>query len=161
VDLRLRRLLDRIALPAGSGATGVAVVNDSIAYVGNPNLNTVSRVNYLAGTTVEVPVGPHPQGVVFTRGRVFVLNGNVDAVGAPLGPSWITVLDPATNAPASGVDSIALTGGRGRIRDGRRGRPALRRQPGERGPGRGAPLRRGSAGPNGAGELRRPRLQTG
>jgi hypothetical protein len=48
--------------------------------------------------------------VIFTRGRVFVLNGNADAAGAPLGPSWITVLDPVTNAPAAGIDSIALTG---------------------------------------------------
>lgn len=113
VTLRERRLLDRIPLPAGSGATGVAVVNDSIAYVGNPGLNTVSRVNYLAGTTEEVAVGVRPQGIIFIRGRVFVLNGNVDPNGVPLGPSWITVLDPATNRPASGVDSIPLSGAGG------------------------------------------------
>ena len=110
VDLRQRTLLDRIPLPTGSGATGVAVINDSIAYVGNPGLNSVSRVNYLDGTTVEVPVGIRPQGIIFVRGRVFVLNGNVDPNGVPLGASWITVLDPATNRPASGVDSIALAG---------------------------------------------------
>jgi hypothetical protein len=110
VNLRERRLLDRIPLPAGSGATGVAVINDSIAYVGNPGLNSVSRVNYLDGTEVEVPVGIRPLGIIFVRGRVFVLNGNVDPSGVPLGASWITVLDPATNRPASGVDSIALAG---------------------------------------------------
>jgi hypothetical protein len=110
VNLRERRLLDRIPLPAGSGATGVAVINDSVAYVGNPGLNTVSRVNYLDGTTLEVPVGVRPQGIVFIRGRVFVLNGNVDPSGVPLGSSWITVLDPATNLPVSGVDSIPLAG---------------------------------------------------
>ncbi len=113
VDLRLRRLIDRIPLPAGSGATGVAVINDSIAYVGNPNLNSVSRVNYLALTTQEVPAGSHPDGVIFTRGRVFILNANVDGAGTPLGSSWITVLDPVTNAPAAGGDSIALTGSGG------------------------------------------------
>jgi hypothetical protein len=113
VNLRERRLLDRIPLPAGSGATGVAVVNDSIAYVGNPGLNTVSRVNYLAGTTEEVTVGVRPQGIIFIRGRVFVLNGNVDPNGVPLGPSWITVLDPATNHLASGVDSIPISGSGG------------------------------------------------
>jgi hypothetical protein len=110
VNLRERTLLDRIPLPNGSGATGVAVINDSIAYVGNPGLNTVSRVNYLDGTTEEVPVGVRPLGIIFVRGRIFVLNGNVDPNGVPLGPSWITVLDPATNRPASGVDSIALAG---------------------------------------------------
>ena len=113
VNLRERRLLDRIPLPAGSGATGVAVVNDSIAYVGNPGLNSVSRVNYLAGTTQDVAVGVRPQGIIFIRGRVFVLNGNVDPAGQPLGPSWITVLDPATNRLASGVDSIPLSGSGG------------------------------------------------
>jgi hypothetical protein len=110
VNLRERRLLDRIPLAAGSGATGVAVVDDSIAYVGNPGLNTVSRVNYLAGTAEDVAVGVRPQGVIFIRGRVFVLNGNSDPNGVPLGQSWITVLDPATNRLASGVDSIPVSG---------------------------------------------------
>jgi hypothetical protein len=113
VNLKERRLLDRIPLPTGSGATGVAVVNDSIAYVGNPGLNTVSRVNYLAGTTQDVAVGVRPQGIIFIRGRVFVLNGNTDPDGVPLGPSWITVLDPATNHLASGVDSIPISGSGG------------------------------------------------
>jgi hypothetical protein len=110
VILRERRLVDRIPLPAGSGATGVAVVNDSIAYVGNPGLNTVSRVNYLAGTAEDVAVGARPQGIIFIRGRVFVLNGNTDPDGVPLGQSWITVLDPVTNRLASGVDSIPVSG---------------------------------------------------
>jgi hypothetical protein len=48
--------------------------------------------------------------MVFTRGRIFVLNGNLDAMRQPLGESWITVIDPATNAPATGIDSIPLTG---------------------------------------------------
>ena len=64
---------------------------------GNPNINTVSRVNYLTGETSEVPVGVYPQGLVFTRGKVFVLNGNLMNF-APAGPSWLTVVDPATNA---------------------------------------------------------------
>jgi hypothetical protein len=113
VNLKERQLLDRIPLPTGSGATGVAIVNDSIAYVGNPGLNTVSRVNYLSGTTEDVAVGVRPQGIIFIRGRVFVLNGNTDANGVPLGPSWITVLDPATNHLASGVDSIPISGSGG------------------------------------------------
>jgi hypothetical protein len=110
VDLLGRRLVHRIPLPTGSGATGVAVVDDSVAYVANPNLNTVSRVNYLSRDTAEVPVGVYPQGITFTRGRLFVLNGNLDETGEPVGASWITVLDPATNRPASGIDSIPLTG---------------------------------------------------
>ena len=110
VDLRAASVLRRVPLPANSGATGSAVIDDSIAYVANPNLNTVSRVNYLTGTTAEVAVGRYPQGVIFTRGKVFVLNGNLDETFAPAGPSWISVIDPATNALADGGDSIPLTG---------------------------------------------------
>jgi hypothetical protein len=110
VDLRAGQVLRRIPLPDNSGATGSAVVDDSIAYVGNPNLNTVSRVNYVTGETFEVPAGVYPQGVIFARGRVFVLNGNLDETFSPAGPSWITVIDPVTNQRAEPVDSIALTG---------------------------------------------------
>jgi hypothetical protein len=109
VDLRARAVLRTVPLPANSGATGSTIVDDSIAYVGNPNLNTVSRVNYLTGVTSEVAVGQYPQGLVFTRGVVFVLNGNLVDF-SPAGPSWLTVVDPSTNALASSSDSIPLTG---------------------------------------------------
>ncbi|MBA3258781.1 MAG: hypothetical protein H0T68_04860 [Gemmatimonadales bacterium] len=109
VDLRSGQVMRLIPLP-GSGATGAAMVDDSIAYVANPNRNTVSRINYLTGETADVSVGPHPQGVVFTRGRVFVLNGNLDVARQPQGESWLTVIDPAINALAEGIDSIALSG---------------------------------------------------
>ena len=110
VDLRTASVIRTIPLPENSGATGSAIVDDSIAYVGNPNINSVSRVNYLTGVTSEVPVGVYPSGLIFTRGKVFVLNGNLDETFSPAGPSWLTVVDPATNAVASGVDSIPLTG---------------------------------------------------
>lgn len=110
VDLRAGNVLRAIPLPDNSGATGSAIVDDSIAYVANPNLNTVSRVNYVTGATSEVPAGVYPQGVIYTRGKIFVLNGNLDETFSPAGPSWITVVDPATNARATGIDSIALTG---------------------------------------------------
>ena len=109
VDLRAATVVRTIPLPANSGATGSIIVDDSIGYVANPNLNTVSRVNYLTGATDSVAVGVYPQGVIFTRGRVFVLNGNLVNF-APAGSSWLTVIDPATNTLATGIDSIALTG---------------------------------------------------
>lgn len=109
IDLRAAAVLRRIPLPDNSGATGSTIVDDSIAYVGNPNLNTVSRVNYLTGVTSEVPVGVFPQGLIYTRGQVFVLNGNLENFSV-VGPSWLTVVDPATNARAAGIDSIPLTG---------------------------------------------------
>jgi len=109
VDLRTGQAGSPIGLPAGSGATGAAMINDSTVYVGNPNLNTVTRINLKSGDTASVRVGIYPQGMVFTRGRLFVLNGNL-AAGVPRGPSWITVIDPVTNAKATGIDSIPLPG---------------------------------------------------
>jgi hypothetical protein len=109
VDLRAAQVLTTIHLPDGSGATGAAIVNDSIAYVGNPNLNSVTRIHLRTGDTASVRVGVYPQGMVFTRGPLFVLNGNLVNF-APAGPSWITVIDPVTNARAAGIDSIPLPG---------------------------------------------------
>ena len=109
VDLRAAQVVNTISLPAGSGATGAAFVNDSIAYVANPNLNTVTRINLRSGDTASVRVGVYPQGMVFTRGRLFVMNGNLVNF-APAGASWITVIDPVTNDLASGIDSIPLPG---------------------------------------------------
>ncbi len=110
IDLQTRTLVRTIQLAANSGATGSAIVDDSIAYVANPGLNTVTRINYLTGdTTTSVPVGHHPQVAIYTRGRVFVLNGNLPAT-IPPAPSWISVVDPVTNRLASGIDSILLPG---------------------------------------------------
>jgi hypothetical protein len=109
VDLRSATVARIIPLAANSGATGSTIVDDSIAYVGNPNLNSISRVNYLTGSTDGVAVGTYPQGLIFTRGKVFVLNGNLENF-APVGPSWLTVVDPGTNARATDGDSIPLTG---------------------------------------------------
>jgi hypothetical protein len=110
VDLVRRTMVHRIPLPTGAGATGSIMVDDSIGYVANSLRNTVSQVNVLSRKTVEVPVGLYPQGFAFARGRLFVLNGNLDPEGEPVGASWITVLNPATNQPAPGIDSIPLTG---------------------------------------------------
>ncbi len=106
VDLIDAAVMRTIPLPANSGATGSAIVDDSIAFVANPNLNSVSRINYLTGTTTEAGVGIYPEGIVYARGRIFVLNGNLVNF-APAGPSSITVLDPKS---AERVDSIPLTG---------------------------------------------------
>jgi hypothetical protein len=110
VDLLSRTLLHRIPLPPGSGATGAVMVSDSVAYVANPRRNSISRVNVVTRDTAEVPVGIHPQGFALARGRLFVLNGNLDETGEPAGPSWLTVISPGTNGPAPGIDSVPLTG---------------------------------------------------
>jgi len=107
VNLSTGRVERVVPLHAGSFATGSAIVDDSIAYVANPGLNTVTRINYLTGDTASVAVGVYPQAVVATRGKVFVINGNLVNY-APAGPGWITVIDPVTNALAEGIDSIPL-----------------------------------------------------
>jgi hypothetical protein len=107
VDLSTGTIARVIPLAAGSFATGSAIVDDSIAYVANPGLNTVTRINYLTGDTASVGVGVYPQAVVATRGKVFVINGNLVNY-AVAGPGWITVIDPVTNAHAVGIDSIPL-----------------------------------------------------
>jgi DNA-binding beta-propeller fold protein YncE len=95
-----------LPLAAGSGATGVAIQDDSIAWIANPNRNTVTRLNYLNGDTASVPVGVFPQAVAIVGTRVFVVNGNL-AGSTPAGPSWLTSFDCCGVRTA---DSIPLTG---------------------------------------------------
>ncbi len=96
-----------IALPTNSGATGVAIQSDSFAWVANPNLNSVTRINYRTGDTLpQVAVGAVPVALAIVGTRVFVVNSN--APGAtPAGPSWLT---PFNCCGLSIRDSIPLTG---------------------------------------------------
>lgn len=78
-----------VPLPAGSGATGAAVQDETTAWVANPNRNSVTRVNYRTGDTASFPVGPVPRAAVYAAGSVFVVNSNV-AGGTPTGPSSVS-----------------------------------------------------------------------
>jgi hypothetical protein len=109
VDLQSQAVVRTVGLPAGSGALGAALVDDSIGYVANPGLNSVTRVNYLSGDTATVEVGAAPVGAIYTRGKLFVWNANAVG-GVPSGPSWLSVVDPLTNHLAGGVDSILMPG---------------------------------------------------
>ena len=97
-----------LPLAAGSGATGAAIQDDSIAWIANPNLNSVTRLNYLSGDTASVAVGVSPHAVVLVGTRVFVVNSNL-AGATPAGPSWLTSFDCCTTLPPT-PDSIPLTG---------------------------------------------------
>src|SRR4029077_1580914 len=96
-----------LPLAPGSGATGVAIQDDSIAWIANPGLNSVTRLNYFSGSTRSVAVGVSPQAVTIVGTRVFVVNGNLSG-GTPAGPSWLTSFDCCTTPPTP--DSIPLTG---------------------------------------------------
>lgn len=115
IDLPLRRVARSVILQPGSGAGAAVVVNDSVIYVANPGLNTVTRVNLDTGDTASVVVGQVPAAIAVARGRVFVVNANValPCVGplpCVLGESWLTVIDPVSNQRAGGRDSIPLPG---------------------------------------------------
>lgn len=101
----------RVALPVGSWPSSVAMVTDRIAYVSNAGTNTVTRIDVVTGDTASVRVGQFPRDLLLTRGRLFVVNGNVSVCPTglcSLGESWLTVVDPALNALATGRDSVPL-----------------------------------------------------
>lgn len=109
VNLLTRQVEHNVALPQGSGATGVAFANDSIAVVANPGRNSVTPVNVLRGTAgAEIAVGEYPQAVVAYGGRLFVLNAHLDPdTFLPTQNGTITVL----NAQGLGVlGTIELSG---------------------------------------------------
>jgi hypothetical protein len=106
VNLRTSSVSSTVALPAGSGATGAAFVNDSIAVVGNPGRNSVTPVNVVRGTAgAEVTVGTYPQAVVSDGARVYVVNANLVNF-TPAGPGSVTVLDDRLRF----VGTVQLTG---------------------------------------------------
>jgi hypothetical protein len=111
VDLAAGVVTYRVPLPANSGATGVAFVNDSVALVANPGRNTVSPVNVRRGQAgAEIPVGVYPQAIVAGSGATYVINSNLVSF-APAGPGSVTVLNPALGVvktiPLSGVNPAA------------------------------------------------------
>ena len=110
VDLRQQQLVNTIRLQTGAVVAGAALVDDSIAYVSSSNLNTITRVDLVTGDTASLAVGNTPQQVTFTRGRLLVLNANLDSLGKPAGESWISVVDPAAGDRGALIDSIPLIG---------------------------------------------------
>src|ERR1043166_9441687 len=74
-----------LPLAPGSGATGVAIQDDSLAWVANPNLTTVTRLTSLTGHAASVRGGPSPRAGAIVGPRVFSANGNPRAA-TPAGP---------------------------------------------------------------------------
>ena len=108
IDLRQRRLVSTIPLPANSGATGAAFLNDSIALVGNTNRNSVSPINVLRGTAgAEITVGTFPQAIITSGDTAFVLNAELGPDFEPKRSGTVTVL---TGSPLRVIATIDLTG---------------------------------------------------
>ena len=93
-DLSTGSVIRTVGLPAGSQATGVAFVNDSIALVANPALDTVSPVNVRRGTRGDdITVGGFPQTIVVDGDRAFVLNAELGDDFLPERTGTLTVID--------------------------------------------------------------------
>ncbi|NIV91985.1 hypothetical protein GWN42_04075 [candidate division KSB1 bacterium] len=98
-----------IDLPEGSGATGSAFFNNTIAFVGNLNLNSVSRIDLQSMTwTDTIAVGIAPSDIAVANGKVFVINSNVDfTTFEKLGNGTISVIDPNTLQVTNTIDAGA------------------------------------------------------
>ncbi len=108
IDLRARRLVSTVTLPANSGATGAAFVNDSIVLIGNSSLNTVTPVNVVRGTTgTQIAVGTFPQAIIASGDTAFVLNAELGADFQPKRTGTVTVIAGATPHVVTTID---LTG---------------------------------------------------
>jgi hypothetical protein len=120
VDIAAGQVARTAALPEGSGATGVAFVDDSIAVVANPNLDTVTPVNVRTGATLAgIPVGGYPHRAVAVNDTVYVVNAELGPDFQPAGPGTVTVL---TGSPPTVIATIPLSGtnpGAAAVGDGR------------------------------------------
>ena len=115
VDLKEGLVLRTVGLPQGSGATGVAFLNDSIVLVANPDLNSVTPVNVLAGTLgSDITVGRYPQAVVVEGGRAFVLNAELESF-VPDGPATVSVIDIESLAVTSTIQLSGENSAAGRV----------------------------------------------
>jgi hypothetical protein len=115
LDLVRRRPVGMVPLGPGAGALGAAFLNDSTVFVALSGRDVVVRVRLPGGDTASVPVGRSPKDAALARGRLFVVNANLEPCPppdtlCPAGESWITVVDPIANQRASGRDSIPLPG---------------------------------------------------
>lgn len=105
--LRIGGTGSAIPLASGSGATGVAFQDDTLAWVANPGLSTITEVRVSTGDTLRsLAVGPRPVGVAILDSLVFSLNSNTTG-NTVQGPSTLTAWNlSGTGAP----DTIALSG---------------------------------------------------
>lgn len=115
VDGALQRLTRLATFPGDAVLTDALFLSDSIAVAADPGRSVLVRFNVFTGDTTSIPLPGRPNALTISRSRLFVLNGNGEpcqdnARLCPLGPSWITVLDPLTLASSGSGDSIPLLG---------------------------------------------------
>jgi len=98
----------RVPLAVGAGAAGVAIADDSTAWVANPDNDRATWVDYRSGDTTSIAVGPTPQAVAVTRRTLYIVNANLNG-SVPAGPSSISWMDLGQVPPIT-LPTIPLTG---------------------------------------------------
>ncbi len=97
-----------IRLKSGAQASGIAVEDDSLAWVAEPGLNRAQQINYLTfDTTSRTAAGDRASAAVVADGRVWVINANA-VNNVPAGASSVTVR--LTSGASNVIDTIPLTG---------------------------------------------------
>ena len=108
VDLERGVIAGTVPLPQGSGATGVVILDDSLALVANPDLNSITPILYDRGDTLPaMPVHDYPHVLLASGGRVFVASAHLDENFTPTRSGSLTVLDAST---LEVVDTVRLSG---------------------------------------------------
>lgn len=115
LDLAARAITRRVAVGQGAGAQGAVLVGETIAYIALSRLDRAMRIDLETGDTASAAVGRFPRDIALTRGRLFVVNANLEPCpppddACPAGESWVTVIDPVTNTRSGPRDSIPLPG---------------------------------------------------
>jgi hypothetical protein len=86
----------------------VSFLNDSVALVANPGLETVTPVNVRSGALgADIAVGGYPQAGVTVDDTVFILNAELGPDFQPSGPGTVSVI---ADSPARVVKTITLGG---------------------------------------------------
>ncbi|HEY6854469.1 MAG TPA: hypothetical protein VI139_09475, partial [Gemmatimonadales bacterium] len=97
-----------ISLASGAQASGLAIQDDSLAWVAEPGLDRVQQINYLTfDTTARTAAGDRASAAVVADARVWVVNANA-VNNVPVGASSITVR--LTGGASNAIDTIPLTG---------------------------------------------------
>jgi len=77
----------------------MAFLNDTIAYVTNFNLNTVSVVNVISREVTDtIQVGIASEGVAVVGDKVYVTNTAWDSSAGTYGQGTVSLIEPATNS---------------------------------------------------------------
>ncbi len=83
----------------------MAFLNDSIAYVTDFNIDSVSVVNVNTRKVIDtIPVGIGPEGIALVGDKVYVTNTEWDTVTGTYGQGTVSVIETATDSVTKVID---------------------------------------------------------